>query len=103
MKIYKWQDVPEERLNSLASRQMIHSATMSVIRRRLSKGAVTQPHQHADDQISMIECGKVRFVVAGEECILTGGGALEIAPNAPHSVEALEDSVVIDVFSTPHS
>jgi quercetin dioxygenase-like cupin family protein len=103
MKIYKWQDVPEERVDSLASRQMIHSETMSVIRRRLSKGAVIQLHRHADDQISMIECGKIRFVVAGEECILTGGGALEIAPNSPHSIEALEDSVVIDVFATPHS
>jgi quercetin dioxygenase-like cupin family protein len=82
---------------------MIHSETMSVIRRRLSKGATTRLHQHPDEQISMIERGKLRFVVSGEECIVTSGGALAIPPNAPHSVEALEDSAVVDLFATPHS
>jgi quercetin dioxygenase-like cupin family protein len=103
MKVYNWSQVPEERVNPLATRQMIHGETMSVIRRRLLKGAVTQLHQHADEQISLVEQGKLRFLVAGKECIVTTGDMLEIPPNAPHSVEALEDSVMMDLFATPQS
>ncbi len=101
MNVYNWSQVPEEQVNSLASRQLIFSETMTVIRRRLSKGAVTQLHQHPDDQICMIERGKLRFVVSGEERILKSGEVVAIQPNAPHSVEALEDSVVTDLFATP--
>jgi len=101
MKVYSWSQIPEEQVDPLASRQMIHTETMSVVRRRLLKGAVLRLHRHADEQISMIERGKVRFVVAGEEEIVSGGESYVIPPNAPHSVEALEDSVVMDLFSTP--
>jgi quercetin dioxygenase-like cupin family protein len=99
--IYRWSQIPEERVNSLASRQMLHTETMSVVRRQLSKGAVIRLHRHADEQISMVECGKVRFVVDGEEEIVASGETYVIPPSAPHSVEALEDSVVMDLFSTP--
>jgi quercetin dioxygenase-like cupin family protein len=103
MNVYNWSQVPEEQVDALASRQMIHGETMSVIRRRLLKGAVTRLHQHADEQISMVEAGKLRFSVAGKECIVTTGDMLKIPPNAPHSVEALEDSVMMDLFATPQS
>lgn len=103
MKFYRWSEIPEERVDPLASRQMIHSETMSVIRRQLSKGTAIRLHQHPDEQISIVERGELRFVVSGEECIVTSGEALAIPPNAPHLVEALQDSVVIDLFATPHS
>jgi quercetin dioxygenase-like cupin family protein len=101
MTVYNWSQIPEEQVNPLASRQMIHTETMSVVRRRMSKGAVLCLHRHADEQISMIERGRLRFVVAGEEEIVRGGETYVIPANAPHSVEALEDSVVMDLFSTP--
>jgi hypothetical protein len=42
MKLYKWSEIPEEQINPLASRQMIHTQTMSVVRRVFSKGAMTR-------------------------------------------------------------
>ncbi len=99
MKLYNWREVPEELLNPTISRQMIHGETMTVARLRLRKGAVVPLHQHVNEQISMVESGKLRFVIAGEERILTGGEALTIPPNAPHWVEALEDSLATDLFS----
>jgi len=101
MKVHNWSQISEEQVNPLASRQMIHTETMTVVRRRLSKGAMLRLHRHPDEQISMLERGKLRFVVAGEEEIVSGGQTYVIPPNAPHSVEALEDSVVMDLFSTP--
>ena len=72
---------------------------MTVARIRLLKGAVVPMHHHVNEQISMIEYGRLRFVVAGEERILTAGEALAIPPNAPHLVEALEDSLATDLFA----
>jgi quercetin dioxygenase-like cupin family protein len=95
----KWTQVPEEQLNPSVSRQVIHGETMTVARIRLRKGAVVPLHHHLSEQISMIEHGRLRFVVAGEERILGAGESLIIPPNAPHLVEALEDSLATDLFS----
>ena len=43
--------------------------------------------------------GSLRFVVGGEEVVAAAGESVVIPPNVPHRVEALEDSVVLDVFS----
>ena len=95
----KWTQVPEEQLNPSVSRQVIHGETMTVARIRLRKGAVVPLHHHLSEQISMIEHGRLRFVVAGEERILGAGESLIIPPHAPHLVEALEDSLATDLFS----
>jgi quercetin dioxygenase-like cupin family protein len=47
----------------------------------------------------MIQQGKLRFTIAGEERVLTAGEVIQIPPNAPHRVDALEDSVAVDMFS----
>jgi quercetin dioxygenase-like cupin family protein len=41
----------------------------------------------------------VRFRIAGEERVLRAGDALVIPPDVPHTVEALEDSLAVDLFS----
>ena len=47
----------------------------------------------------MMEQGALRFVLAGEEVILKAGQVLRIPPHVPHSAEALEDSIAVDLFS----
>jgi len=103
MNFYDWNQIPEEQVNPLAKRQMIHGETMSVIRRQLAKGAVTRLHRHAEEQISMIERGKVRFTISGEEHVVSTVQALAISPDALHSLEAIEDSVMVDLFAMPKS
>jgi quercetin dioxygenase-like cupin family protein len=99
VKIYNWSHVAEEELNPLVSRRVIHGHTVTVARFRLRKGAVVPLHSHINEQVSMVEAGRLRFVVDGEERIVTAGDAVAIPPNAPHMVEALEDSVAMDLFS----
>ncbi len=96
---HNWTQIPEEQLNPSVSRQVIHGETITVARIRLRKGAVVPLHNHVNEQISMIEHGRLRFVVDGEERVLGAGETLTIPPNAPHLVEALEDSLATDVFS----
>lgn len=98
VKLYNWTEVPEEQMNPAISRQVIHGETMTVARIHLRKGAVVPLHQHVNEQISMVDHGKLRFVISGEERIVQGGETLTIPPNAPHLVEALEDSLAVDLF-----
>ncbi len=43
--------------------------------------------------------GRLRFVVGDEERVVSAGESVPLPANLPHEVEALEDSVVLDVFS----
>jgi quercetin dioxygenase-like cupin family protein len=99
MQHYQWNKVEREELNPSLSRQVIHSDHMTVARMYLQKGCLVPEHSHHNDQISMIEQGSAKFVVAGVERVLKAGEAMRIPPNVPHHVEALEDCVALDLFS----
>lgn len=47
----------------------------------------------------MLQSGKLLFRMEGCEHTLVAGSILNIPPHVPHQVEAIEDSVAIDVFS----
>ena len=99
MKVYDWNRMEEEQLNPLVGRTVIHATNMTVARIRLNQGAVVPSHSHANEQITMLQSGSLRFVLGGEERVLRAGEMLEIPPHVPHSVEALEDSVAVDLFA----
>lgn len=101
MQHYNWNALAEEPLGPSLGRRMIHGKNMTVARIRLKQGAVVPMHSHVNEQISMLESGALRFVLAGEERILRAGDALVIPPDVPHMVEALEDSLAVDLFSPP--
>ena len=99
MKLYRWSDVDEEQLNPAVTRQMFHGCTMTVARLRLRKGAVVPQHSHVNEQITVIEQGAVVFIYPSERVIVRAGETLCTPPNLSHSVEALEDSIALDIFS----
>ncbi len=99
MQRYEWNQIEKEQLNPAFARQVIHGESMTVARVYLKKGCQVPEHSHHNEQISMLEQGTLRFVLAGKELILKAGEVLRIPPNVPHSAEALEDSVAVDLFS----
>ena len=101
MQIYEWNRVEKEQLSPTFARQVIHAGTMTVARVYLRKGCTVPEHSHHNEQISMMEQGSLKFVIAGQEIVLKAGQVLRIPPNLPHSAEALEDCVAVDLFSPP--
>jgi len=99
MNVYDWNVVEREQLNPLIARQVIHAENMTVARILLRKHAVVPSHSHANEQVTMLQSGALRFVLEGEERILRPGEILRIPPHAAHLVEALEDSVAVDLFA----
>ena len=96
---YDWNQVKTEQMNPLITRKAIHSGTMTVARLELQKDAVVAEHSHHNEQITMVERGALKFSIDGGHKVVRGGETLVIPPNVPHAVVALEDTVVLDVFS----
>ena len=101
MNLYNWNTIPEEAMNPLMTRRVLHTPAMTVAKLQLRKGAVVPLHSHFNEQVSMVETGSLRFDMGGEQLILRAGDCLVIPPNLPHYVEALEDSAATDLFTPP--
>lgn len=99
MKLHRWTEIPVENLNPLIDRQALHTDQMTICRLTLKKGALVPRHNHVNEQITTMEKGRLRFVFDDGELVVEAGDSLQIPSNAFHSVEALEDSVALDLFA----
>jgi quercetin dioxygenase-like cupin family protein len=68
---------------------------------RFRKGAAVPPHHHPHEQIGMVITGRCKFRIGSDLRTLGPGDGYSILPDVEHSVEFLEDSVLVDVFSPP--
>ncbi len=99
MTTYNWNEIPVEQMNPLVTRQVIHASSITIARIGLAKGGAVPTHAHINEQVLNMISGRLQVVLDGVEMVLQGGQTLVIPPNVPHSVEALEDCVAVDVFS----
>lgn len=99
MSHYDWNQIPEERLNPLVTRRVIHTVAMTVARLRIAKSAVVPAHRHVNEQLAMVEKGALKFDLDGQEILVSAGQVLAIPSGIPHGVEAMEDTVVMDLFT----
>jgi quercetin dioxygenase-like cupin family protein len=99
--LYKaaWQEMEDERITDLISRQMISGESATVGRLVLAKGAVVPRHFHVSEQYSVILSGALRFIFDDREMVVKAGEILFIPANMPHSAVALEDTVDLDFFA----
>ena len=63
------------------------------------KDAVGELHRHVHEQTSYIARGSFEFVLDGEKQLVRQGDSIYIPANAEHGCQALEDSVIVDVFT----
>ena len=96
---YDWSQVEKEQMNPQVSRQAVHTENMTVAKVYLAKGCTVPQHSHANEQVTMMIEGRVRFVYPDHEETLGAGQVLVTPPNVPHWVEALEDSIALDLFA----
>ncbi len=75
--------------------------TMYQMRAELDAGSLMPEHKHPQEQVAHVIEGRMRLIVAGVPHELGAGDAFYIGANVPHSVETIEDTVVIDTFSPP--
>ena len=101
MQTYKWDTVAEERLTDNIRRRMIAGSKEMLVRWEFDKGAIAARHSHPHEQIVVMVHGKLRLIVGEEQTIMGSGDIVVIPPDVPHEAHALENTVVIDIFSPP--
>ncbi|HEY9141800.1 MAG TPA: cupin domain-containing protein [Bryobacteraceae bacterium] len=99
MEHYTWDEMEKEALNDKASRQYVNGEKAMLARIFFKKGALVPTHQHESEQITYILEGALLFRLEGKEVTVSKGQVLLIPSNVPHSAEALEDTLDLDVFS----
>jgi quercetin dioxygenase-like cupin family protein len=99
MHVERWLEAPVEELSPSIGRQVVHTETMTIARIRLAAGARVPRHEHPHEQVANVLAGRLRFVVGDDEREVAEGESVFVPGGVPHQVEALVDSVVLDVFS----
>jgi unsaturated pyranuronate lyase len=97
---WDWDSVPVEELGGGVSRQMIVGERLMVCRLRFAAQVVTPAHDHPHEQITLVERGRVRFIIGTEERIAQAGDVLHFPSGVWHGATMLDEEVVlIDIFT----
>jgi quercetin dioxygenase-like cupin family protein len=95
-----WGTIPAERVAEGIERQMVVGEHLMICRLKIQPRVVTPVHSHVHEQITMVERGRVLYVVDGVERLVATGDVLHFPPNVPHGATMLDEEVVlVDVFT----
>ena len=78
---------------------MLSGENMVMIEMRYPKGASSPEHAHDHESVCYVVSGRVRGVIEGAESILAAGDVCLHPKGVTHSVEALEDSMIVEIKS----
>ena len=94
------QDLPSTPCGDGVSRKILGTGeSLMMVEVTFRKGGVGDVHTHPHEQVSYIAKGSFAFTLNGETKVVSVGDSIYIPSNAPHGTVALEDSVIVDVFS----
>ena len=90
-----------EMFDGITRRTLTYNDQAMLCHIEFKKGAKIPLHHHEPVQIGMCLSGKMRFIgeTAEDEFIATAGDGYVMDSNKPHGGEALEDSVVVEIFT----
>jgi quercetin dioxygenase-like cupin family protein len=86
-------------LEGVQLQTLVHGEKTLMGRFQLSRGAKIPPHQHPHEQTGLMISGKLLFTIGKEEFEVEAGDSWCIPGGSAHSVIAVEDSVVVEVFT----
>jgi quercetin dioxygenase-like cupin family protein len=72
---------------------------MSVMEVHLRPGVASKLHAHAHESVLYVVSGKIRTTVGSESVVLGPGDVGRHPQGIPHSVEALEETVFVEIKS----
>lgn len=98
-----WDHVEREQLTPLLQRQFFSTSQLTIARFELKKGCVVPEHNHHNEQVTSVFQGALKLSFSGRDVIVRPGETISIPADLPHSAEALEDALVIDVFTPRRS
>jgi quercetin dioxygenase-like cupin family protein len=88
-----------EALPGVRLKSLVHGERTHLTEVRFVRGAVVLEHSHPHEQTGYLVSGRLRFFGPGGEAVVRPGDGWCFPSGVPHGAEALDDSVVIEVFS----
>ncbi len=93
-------DVEETDLGEGVTRKILASGgNMMMVQFTFQKGAVGTPHTHAHEQVGYVSRGRFELTLGDDKTIMEAGDTYYVPSNTVHGVVALEDGVLLDVFT----
>lgn len=78
---------------------LAHSPALTLVRHQLRKGWRGPAHSHPHEQLVYVINGAIEITVNGVPRVARTGDSLIVASDAVHQAGALEDSLVLDLFT----
>lgn len=98
--VVKGETVASSNVGEGVDRKIIaRGGKMMAVEVTFKKGGVGTVHAHPHEQISYILKGSFEFELEGKKYILKEGDSYYVAPNLMHGAVALEDSMILDLFT----
>jgi len=96
-----WQrDVIERDLGNGVRRKILASGGgLMTVEFHFAQGAVGALHSHPHEQVGYVVSGRFRFTLEGRDVELGPGDSYYVSPHLVHGAEALEEGVLLDVFT----
>ena len=88
-----------ELIDGIFLKTIVHGRRTLMTEVKLRKGAMVPEHDHPQEQTGYLVSGSLRFFGEGGEAIVGPGDSWNFSAGFRHGAEALEDTVVIEVFS----
>lgn len=103
---HAWSSVASDQPIPLLGRQLISGEEMLLARVELAAGCHVAVHQHQSEQMAVVISGRVRWTLGepgGEQTTyeMGGGEVMQLPAWSWHGVDALEDTLIIDILSPP--
>ncbi len=108
----KWSELPSDSPMARITRQRVIGEKMMVSRVRLEPGFLVPTHRHENEQLVVVLEGRCRFWVedgawdgaagpgpTSRVVDLRAGEVMHLPANVPHGCEALEPTLILDLFS----
>ena len=98
--IVKNENVNLEKLDDKVCRKILGcDGSLMMVEVRFEKGGIGEIHSHEHEQVSYIVEGSFEVTVGEEKEVLKTGDSFYVEANVDHGVKALEDAVILDVFT----
>lgn len=72
---------------------------LMTVQAELPKGSIAAKHSHPHEQMSYVVKGGVKIRMKGEEFTLSQGGIVHFPSHEEHELEAVEDTLLLDIFT----
>lgn len=99
VRLHRWDEIALEKVTEVISRKLVTGEREMLTQIYLKRGALVPMHKHESEQMTYVLQGGLKFLVGGEEVNVREGEVLVIPSWVEHQVEALDDTLTLDIFS----